>query len=85
MLSHEWNNLYAQFFLQFQGYLSSSCHENEETDDYESNFNFDYCGNEINENEKSNDRDCENEHEQNIIEMGIEVEKRGRGNRRRMR
>ena len=48
-----------------------------QTDDYESNFNFDYCGNEINENKNSNDHDCEYEHEQNIIEMGIEVEKEG--------
>ena len=30
-----------------------SCHENKETDDHESNFNFDYCDNEIDENENS--------------------------------
>ena len=31
-----------------------SCHENKETGDHESDFNFDYCDNEIDENENSN-------------------------------
>ena len=30
-----------------------SCHEKKETGDHESNFNFDYCDNEIDENENS--------------------------------
>ena len=30
-----------------------SCHEKKETGDHESDFNFDYCDNEIDENENS--------------------------------
>ena len=46
-----------------------SSHENKETDDNVLDFNFDYCENEIDENENSND----DEHEKNTIEMGIEL------------
>ena len=46
-----------------------SCHEKKETGGHESDFNFDYCDNENDENGNSDDH----EHEKNIIEMGIEL------------
>ena len=49
----------------------NSCHENKKTGDHESDFNFDYCDNEIDENVNSNDH----EHEKNIIELGKEAER----------
>ena len=55
-------------FLPFQDNL---CLQNKETDDHESDFNFDYCENEIDENENRNDH----EHEKNIIEIEKEAEK----------
>ena len=41
--------------IAIPGMKKSLCcsHENKETDDHESNFNFDYCDNEIDENENS--------------------------------
>ena len=58
-------------FLPFQDNLRNSCHENKETDDHESDFNFDYCDNESDENGNSD----HHEHEKNIVEMGIEIGK----------
>ena len=56
-----------------------SCHENKEPCDHESDFNFDYCDNDIDENENSND----DEHEKNTIEMGIELGKEAESERDR--
>ena len=62
--------------IAIPGMKKSLCcsHENKETDHNVLDFNFDYCENEIDENENSND----DEHEKNIIEMGKRSRKRER-------